>query len=242
MRTRFVFCFFLCSLLLLSASCTFSVDYKQARFNCTQDADCPTDYKCLEKTCVPKTCSKDNDCPKDFRCSNTSCVSNTIPAPTPCAKQDDCNKFQETCAPNLDGKGRFCVARCDVVKQQGCPKSEICVLFEGNGYCRTPSGNKPVGGLCEQELDCELNLYCRPVVGFTFVKRCTPTCDLRNSGGDCPAEKQRCLPLTPIDEPLGYCEPVPTKAKKGDICGGDIACEAGTVCKPSTGENFSRCF
>ncbi|MCB9637405.1 MAG: hypothetical protein H6727_00670 [Myxococcales bacterium] len=241
MRTRFVFSFVLSCLLLLSASCTFSVDYTQGSFNCTQDADCPTDYKCQDQICVPKTCRTDTDCPKNFRCNNNSCVSNTTPPPTPCSKQEDCSEFQETCAPDLDGKGRFCVVRCDVVKQEGCPSGDICVLLEGRGYCRAPSGNKPAGGLCEQELDCELNLYCRPVAGFERIKRCTPTCDIRKLGQECPTSNQRCLPLTQKDQPIGYCEPVSTKVKQGEICGGDIACETGLACKPSPNENFNRC-
>jgi hypothetical protein len=227
MLKRLFYALLLCSWMMLAHACTFSLDYKQGQLLCNKNEDCPLQHKCTADRCVPLSCKAETDCPRGFRCQEGQCTSDR--EPTPCTKQEDC-ATQETCQPASDEKTRVCVVRCNAVTQTGCPSGQVCVLFEARAYCRDASGNKPVGLLCEADADCENHLFCRSVSGFPFIKRCTSPCDLRDGGKDCPRPNQRCLPLTPIDQPMGYCEPIPIVAQTGGVCGGDIICPNGTQC------------
>ena len=221
-----LFCF-----LGIYTSCTFSVDYKGGKFACSVTKDCPTDHRCVNNLCLL------NGTELPDSCTDGGCNKEAEP-PKPCKIHTDCT-LKQSCRPNIDGQGSYCVSRCNVVTQEGCPKGEVCVLWDVRGYCREMRGKNKLGHLCTQDLDCELHLYCREVKGFSKYKRCAKTCD-RKKG--CARSGQQCLALRPEDDPIGYCEPLPTIVKAGEICGGDLLCKDNNyVCRKEQGEAYPHC-
>ncbi|HAA54942.1 MAG TPA: hypothetical protein DCE42_09305 [Myxococcales bacterium] len=226
---RFLLCFSICSACIF-VSCVYDVDLTKGRYACTTAADCPTDYTCVNQLCVA---------PGTQPCDGGSCTDNTPDTSTSCNTHTDCQATQ-TCRPPLNGATNgACVPRCNPVTQVGCEADEVCVVWYGRGYCTAKRGAKREGNLCTQELDCELHLYCRPVKGYPNIRRCAGMCAL-NVG--CSKEGQSCLPLRPEDDPIGYCEPVPTKVGEDQICSGDIICEDGLLCTRREGDTTPKCY
>lgn len=236
--------------LLFVAACTFSVDHNQGKYVCTQVSDCPSPLNCVSGRCLPDYCGQDTECPADYRCNFGVCVSRSgevtpedggiLPEPVSCQDHAGCGQDQ-TCRPAETTAQRICVTRCDVVAQKGCPSGELCVLWEGRGYCSPPLGKSKAGLTCKTDVDCEIHLYCRVVKDFSPISRCTVACDQRLSGKDCPDKAQRCLALRPVDYPIGYCEPLRTLVKEGSVCGGDLVCDSGLSCKFDPQQNLSYC-
>ncbi len=218
------------TLALFYEACVFSVHYDGGKFACKSDKDCPPDFQCFDKLCYPQGSEPPNPC-DDGGCKKE-------PKPRqPCQSHADC-QLSESCRPDIDGQGKFCVPRCNVITQVGCARGEVCVLWEKRGYCREMRGASRLGHLCKEDFDCELHLYCRSVKGFPNIKRCAKTCDLKKG---CTKKGQRCLPLRPEDRPIGYCEPLPTIVKENGICGGDLVCEKYLVCRKEEGDQYKRC-
>lgn len=230
-------------------ACSFEVDYAKSQFTCKKNADCPTDYVCQctggDQGCLSPDSSALGRCkPTQGGDAGTSPDGNDGGAkdepPKKCQSNDDCSSSQ-TCRPSQSSSDQsLCVPRCDVVKQTDCGSGEVCVLFKDRGYCTAALGKKRSGQLCDRDGDCEIHLYCRPVKGFTTIKRCTGNCDMQKPA--CPKPTQVCLELREENKPYGFCEPVPTEVKEGDICtpSGDFQCAAGLQCVRANDGRF-RC-
>lgn len=236
---------------------------------CNTTGDCPTNNNCINGVCTPEggdggvktTCIDDADCGLGGYCVDKLCYrgaigdrcSSTVQCQSPgdcqdlssgktclqqCRSHADC-KLDEACRPPLTGGNSVCVPRCLVVEQQDCQQTEVCVLSKGRGYCQTRRGAKKNGQLCAQDVDCESHLYCRPVKGFTTIRRCTNVCNARQQTG-CDKRGQRCIELSQEETPYGFCEPTPTEVQVGEICGGDLVCPTGSKCTPEAG-GLARC-
>ena len=241
--------FLFCSVMLVFAACTFEVDYAKSKFTCKKDADCPTDYTCKctdgSNTCLDVSSGALGRCQPKEGTNNepTTDATDAGPSDEPpktCLTNDDCSPSQ-TCRPGQSSADKsLCVPRCDVVKQSDCKSGEVCVLFKDRGYCTAALGKKRSGQLCDRDGDCEIHLYCRPVKGFTTIKRCTGNCDMQKPS--CPKTTQACLELRQENKPYGFCEPVPTEVAEGEICtpSGDFQCVAGLKCVCANDGRF-RC-
>lgn len=216
-----------------------SCQLKDPKTSCTTDADCGIAGYCIASKCSQggqgERCTATVQCQSGHVCQE---LNGTTVCLRQCASHTDC-QLQETCRPSLTGGDSVCVPRCDVVAQQGCQRTESCVLTKTRGYCRAKSGSKTAGLTCSQDADCELHLYCRPVKGYPTIKRCTNVCDTQQLTG-CKTGQQ-CILLSPEETPYGFCEPQPTVVEDGDICGGDLICKTGSKCGPLPGSPNLRC-
>ncbi len=207
---------------------------------CTQDSDCPSGY-CVEGQCYAggqnDRCRRFEQCQSGFICQDLFGTNRCLKR---CEDHAGC-RLEESCRPGFTNGISLCVPRCSVVSQEGCLSTQACVLYKGRGYCKERSGKSQEGLQCQQDADCELNLYCRPVKGFDSVRRCTKVCDTQRNEG-CTSSSQSCIafPTSQGNFPFGYCEPLPREGSEGDICGrGDLICKAGLTCKQE--DPFSRC-
>jgi len=238
----------LCNTNIPTTTCKSAKDCKQNQIcnngkckasfqGCKTDKDCGDNY-CINQKCYEgkqgDLCLQKEQCQIGFACeklfSKSFCMKR-------CSLHTDCEST-ESCRPDFPKKTSLCVPICNLLKQNSCEKQQACILYKGRGYCKEQSGKKRLNQLCQQEIDCEVNLYCRRVQGFPYIRRCAAICD-KNKG--CSKQGQQCIPLSPENDPYGFCEPLPTQVKKGEICAGDLICEIGLQCKRLEGETYSHC-
>lgn len=226
-----------CFTFVIWSACTFSVDYQNSRFQCTSSQDCPQTFTCLAGHCYPKGTT-----PPTPKCDGGTCVE-THPKDKkaqkkPCKVQTDCSDT-ETCRPPTASAEQVCVPLCYAPTQSKCKKSQVCVVFEKRAYCEEELHRRQTGQLCGRDIDCELHLYCRPVDGFSFIKRCSPPCLV---GKGCEKNpKQKCISLGKKEAPYGYCQPTPTLVDKDELCGGDLLCKPGLTCRLGANQ-LKRCL
>lgn len=208
---------------------------------CSSDANCPNNGYCVEGKCYKGTqndpCRRPEQCQTGFVCEQLFGISRCLKR---CEEHAVC-QLEESCRPGFTNGISLCVPRCKEVAQEGCLATHACVLHKGRGYCLERRGKNLEGLQCNQDSDCEVHLYCRPVKDFASVRRCATVCDAQKSEG-CKESGQACVafPTSQGNFPFGYCQPQPRQGNEGDICGrGDLICKPGLICK--TEDPFSRC-